>query len=102
MSDGVEVRVTTNGPLTVKGPIRLVGSDGEAWADVPEGTVALCRCGRSKVRPFCDGSHREAGFDTDPGGAALPLVRGAVPTGRQPTVAAYSAPTTGRASSGQP
>lgn len=72
MSDGVAVRVTTNGPLTVKGPIRLVGSDGEAWADVPEGTVALCRCGRSKVRPFCDGSHREAGFDSAPTPEAQP------------------------------
>jgi len=63
MSDDVTIRVTRNGPLTVKGPVRLEGADGEAWTDVPEGAnVALCRCGLSAVKPFCDGSHNRGGF----------------------------------------
>lgn len=67
MSDDVTIRVTKNGPLTVKGPVRLEGADGEAWTDVPEGAnVALCRCGLSAVRPFCDGSHNKGGFDSAP------------------------------------
>ena len=65
MSDDVTIKVTKNGPLTVKGPVRLEGTDGEPWTDVPEGTnVALCRCGLSAVKPFCDGSHNKGGFES--------------------------------------
>ena len=61
------ITVSRNGPLTVKGPVELAGADGEVWQDVPAGTsLALCRCGQSKVKPFCDGSHREAGFASAP------------------------------------
>ena len=67
MSDETTIRVAKNGPLTVKGPVRLEGSDGETWTDVPEGTnVALCRCGHSKLKPFCDGAHKTAGFESEP------------------------------------
>jgi len=73
MSDEVTIRITKNGPLTVKGPVRLEGADGEAWTDVPEGAnLALCRCGLSKVRPFCDGSHNAGGFDSAPTAAEQP------------------------------
>ena len=50
-----------NGPLFVRGRIRVVGADGEAR----EATrVALCRCGGSSNKPFCDGTHRTIGFRT--------------------------------------
>ena len=63
----VRVTVAKDGPLTFRGPVELVGADGEAWQDVPAGTaLALCRCGRSAKKPFCDGSHRGAGFDSAP------------------------------------
>jgi CDGSH iron-sulfur domain-containing protein 3 len=69
----VSVNVSKDGPLTIKGPVSLVGSDGKTWTDVPEGSnVALCRCGQSKVKPFCDGSHRAAGFDSAPTPADQP------------------------------
>jgi uncharacterized Fe-S cluster protein YjdI len=51
-----------NGPLFVRGRVRIVGADGEV---VREDTrVALCRCGASGNKPFCDGSHRRIGFTT--------------------------------------
>ena len=50
-----------DGPLLVRGPFRLQDQDGneiEAGRD----TVALCRCGKSRLRPFCDGSHKVVRF----------------------------------------
>ncbi len=74
MSDDVTIRVSKNGPLIVKGPVRLEGADGEAWTDLPEGTnVALCRCGLSKLKPFCDGAHAAAGFESAPTSQAQPF-----------------------------
>ena len=63
MSPVVEIKVRDNGPYKVTGPIRLIDADGGTW-DVGEGPVALCRCGRSKTKPFCDATHREEGFDS--------------------------------------
>jgi CDGSH-type Zn-finger protein len=45
-----------DGPLLVRGPFRLVDQDGNEIA-AESGTVALCRCGKSRLRPFCDGTH---------------------------------------------
>ncbi len=46
-----------DGPLIVRGPVAIIGADGE---EVPRrrGTVALCRCGKSSIAPWCDGTHR--------------------------------------------
>ena len=56
-----------DGPLVVRGQFTLAAQDGE---QIPAGrrTVALCRCGRSSIKPFCDGSHARTGFRA-PGGA---------------------------------
>jgi CDGSH-type Zn-finger protein len=60
----VEIKVRDNGPYKVTGPVRLVDVDGNAW-EVEEGrAIALCRCGHSRTKPFCDRSHREAGFES--------------------------------------
>ena len=57
----VTIVCATDGPLLVRGPLRVVASDG----GTSEGTKgALCRCGVSSTKPFCDGSHRDAGFVT--------------------------------------
>ena len=50
-----------NGPYLVRGPFALVDQDGEE-IEVKRGVVALCRCGRSQMRPFCDGTHKAARF----------------------------------------
>ncbi|HEY3019493.1 MAG TPA: CDGSH iron-sulfur domain-containing protein [Solirubrobacteraceae bacterium] len=60
----VEIKVRDNGPYKVTGPIRLVDVDGNAWELPPGEPVALCRCGQSRTKPFCDRSHREAGFSS--------------------------------------
>jgi CDGSH-type Zn-finger protein len=50
-----------DGPLIVRGPFRLVDQDGNE-IEARRRTVALCRCGRSRIRPFCDGTHKLTGF----------------------------------------
>ena len=49
-----------SGPLWVRGGIPVTGADGGQY-EVRK-RVTLCRCGQSKNKPFCDGSHIEAGF----------------------------------------
>jgi CDGSH-type Zn-finger protein len=50
-----------DGPLVVRGPFRLVDQDGRE-IEVERSTIALCRCGKSKLRPLCDGTHKQANF----------------------------------------
>ena len=58
----VEIKVRDNGPYKVTGPVRIVDSAGAEFT-VEEGrTIALCRCGLSATKPFCDKAHREGGF----------------------------------------
>lgn len=56
----VLVQASSNGPLLVKGSIELVDEKGEPIACGPK--TALCRCGATRNQPFCDGSHKGAGF----------------------------------------
>lgn len=53
-----------DGPLLARGDFELRSAIGEV---IPKGrrTVALCRCGLSSIKPFCDGSHKTAGFRTE-------------------------------------
>jgi len=61
--DKVEIKARENGPYKVTGPIRLIDVDGNEY-EVPEGEpVALCRCGGSSTKPFCDGTHSRIGFE---------------------------------------
>lgn len=58
----VTFRCAPNGPLLVRGPLRVEGTDG---SEATGHKGALCRCGHSSTRPFCDGSHRDTGFEAD-------------------------------------
>lgn len=60
----VEIKVRDDGPLRVTGPVRIVDVDGHAWELEAGRSVALCRCGLSKTKPFCDRSHREGEFES--------------------------------------
>ena len=59
----VRIRCRANGPLVVEGPVTIVDHEGNAFtisSDKP--AIALCRCGQSAQKPFCDGTHRTCGF----------------------------------------
>jgi CDGSH-type Zn-finger protein len=69
------VRVTADGPLLVRGPIRLLDERG---AEVPirRRVNAICRCGRSASQPFCDGTHKMVPFSPRAVNAAVAEGRG--------------------------
>jgi CDGSH-type Zn-finger protein/uncharacterized Fe-S cluster protein YjdI len=69
MSDEVKIEERENGPLVVSGISSLDGADGPIEV---KPVMALCRCGASKNKPFCDGSHNATGFES----------RGGTPAGR--------------------
>jgi uncharacterized Fe-S cluster protein YjdI len=58
-SGETEVSVTPNGPLILRGNLRIV-RDGVEIARLEK--AALCRCGGSSNKPFCDGTHKTNGF----------------------------------------
>ena len=66
MSERARITAYRDGPFLVRGPIELVDQDGEA-IEVDRETVALCRCGKSRQRPFCDGTHKLVRFQAPSG-----------------------------------
>jgi len=65
-AEGEELRITLcpDGPLLVRGRPTITDVDGRV-VEARRGTVALCRCGASAIKPFCDGTHKVNGFRTD-------------------------------------
>ena len=63
MAEPLVIRCRENGPLVIQGVFQIVDHQGNEFT-LPTGkdTIALCRCGQSKNKPFCDGSHRTCGF----------------------------------------
>ena len=61
----VNIRVRANGPFVVEGPVALVDKDGNAFPGTDRPAIALCRCGHSEKRPFCDGAHNRVGFQSN-------------------------------------
>lgn len=59
----ITIRMRENGPLVLPAKFHIVDHLGNEFV-LPAGkeNIALCRCGASKARPFCDGSHRECNF----------------------------------------
>jgi CDGSH-type Zn-finger protein len=58
----MEVIVKPKGPIVIEGPVTLRDPEGNEIVPPPKqraGRIKLCGCGRSKIRPFCDGSHKE-------------------------------------------
>ncbi len=66
------IRIAPDGPLYLHGRVRV--DDAEDQPVVRDTRVALCRCGQSGLKPYCDGSHTKAGFK-DPGVVARPQVQ---------------------------
>ncbi len=61
MAEHTKITVLDNGPYLVEGPVLLLDADGDEFR-AERSTVALCRCGRSMTKPFCDGTHAKVGF----------------------------------------
>jgi CDGSH-type Zn-finger protein len=62
----VRIRMRPNGPLVIEGPVTLVDSEGNSFTLSPDKpSIALCRCGQSSRKPFCDGTHKNCGFVSD-------------------------------------
>lgn len=58
----LEIRFAKNGPVLVGGNLSIKASSGrDAWHGK---RAALCRCGASENKPFCDGTHKKVGFQT--------------------------------------
>ena len=58
----VEIKILPNGPYLVKGDIKLLDTAGNEINVSERKSVALCRCGASTTKPFCDGTHSKIGF----------------------------------------
>ena len=61
--DPIELRPAANGPVLFQGPLEMFSADGKDSQQLCKG--ALCRCGASQNKPYCDGSHTRAGFEAD-------------------------------------
>jgi CDGSH-type Zn-finger protein len=61
MDERATITPYRDGPLLIRGPFRMIDQDGQE-IDVDRRTVALCRCGKSRIRPFCDGTHKLVRF----------------------------------------
>jgi CDGSH-type Zn-finger protein len=66
MSDVARITPYRDGPLLVRGPFSITDQDGNE-IDVHQRTIALCRCGRSRRKPFCDGMHKATNFRAESG-----------------------------------
>ena len=63
MSEPLVIRCRENGPLVIHGAVRIVDHHGNEWTPPPgKDNIALCRCGHSRNKPFCDGTHSRIGF----------------------------------------
>ena len=60
----VSITVCPNGPLLVRGDFEVLNGAGQSFPQRRR-TIALCRCGFSAIKPYCDGSHKAAGFRTE-------------------------------------
>jgi len=76
-------RVLRNGPLLARGDLVFADEAGKVLRR--ETTAALCRCGHSGNKPFCDGNHRQVGFTEGetaaPGDRVQPIADGAAGAG---------------------
>jgi CDGSH-type Zn-finger protein len=67
-----KITVNNHGPLRVEGEAVLCDGEGRPFGLGGRTVISLCRCGHSENKPFCDGSHRKAGFQSEVQARELP------------------------------
>ena len=67
-----KITANNNGPLRVEGQFTIHDAQGNAFDIAGRTVLSLCRCGHSENKPFCDGSHKRAGFQSEVKARALP------------------------------
>ena len=67
-----KITVNNNGPLRVEGDFEILDPTGKAFGLAGRTVVSLCRCGHSETKPFCDGSHKKVGFQSEVQARDLP------------------------------
>ena len=60
----VTVKGLKNGPFEISGGVKMLDHGGKEYAHMGD-PVYLCRCGQSKSKPYCDGSHEHVGFKSE-------------------------------------
>ncbi len=60
----IRITIKNNGSVRVEGDFTVVDAEGKEFGLGGRTAISLCRCGHSQNKPFCDGSHRAAGFDS--------------------------------------
>jgi CDGSH-type Zn-finger protein len=61
----VTIKALKDGPYEVDGGAKVLDNTGKEYAESQFPPLYLCRCGQSKNKPFCDGSHKDAGFKSE-------------------------------------
>lgn len=69
---GTKITIRNNGSLRVEGDFAIVDQDGNAFGMGGRTSISLCRCGHSQNKPFCDSSHKTAGFQSEVKARELP------------------------------
>ena len=88
--EGTIITPYRDGPLLVRGPVRIQDQDGEEIV-IERDVVALCRCGKSRCRPLCDGTHKlirfraPSGLEEEPRGEPVAAGSNGHSNGAAPT-----------------
>lgn len=67
-----KITVNNNGSLRIEGEITICDPQGGTFGLAGRTVISLCRCGHSENKPFCDGSHKKVGFQSEVKARDLP------------------------------
>jgi CDGSH-type Zn-finger protein len=68
----MKITVANHGPLRLEGEFTLCDASGREFGLGGRTAISLCRCGHSENKPFCDGSHKRVGFQSEVQARELP------------------------------
>jgi CDGSH-type Zn-finger protein len=69
-----KITVKSNGSIRIEGDFEIADQNGGKFGLGGRTSISLCRCGQSATKPFCDGTHKTAGFHSEISARDLPPV----------------------------